>query len=413
MNHISLAELNAMVKQTLDSNLQPSYWVVAEIGDLRVNQRGHCYLELIEKEGESLLAKAKGTIWSYTYRNLSTWFQSMTGESLQPGLKVLLNIQVQFHELYGFSLNVRDIDPNYTLGEKARKKQEVISRLVEDGVFEMNRSLPLPLVPQRIAVISSPAAAGYEDFINQLHANSHGFQLRVRLFKSIMQGPEATESIIDSLHRINDLHEDFDAVVMIRGGGSQVDLDCFDTYELTSHMAQFPLPIITGLGHERDESVADLVAHTKLKTPTAVSEFLLQGMLDFENQIGELANRLNYVAMASIGETTARLLALNQEVFNVSRSAIYDHQRYLDQFGTKLALLCKSNLSDNLMRLNAAEHALKLVDPKMVLKRGFTITRVNNKPITASTTINDGDEVYTEGYNFQLTSSVIKRKKDD
>jgi len=205
MNHLSLFELSRLIKSALDNNLAPSYWVVCEISDLRENQRGHCYLELVEKEGDEVIAKMRGVIWANNYRNLSTWFYSATGQTLKTGLKILANVQIQFHEIFGLNLNIRDIDASFTLGEKEKQKHIVIDQLIEEGVFEINKTLNFPIVPQNIAIISSPTAAGYEDFINHLKNNQYGYKFSARLYKSIMQGDEAIPSIIESLHRINNL----------------------------------------------------------------------------------------------------------------------------------------------------------------------------------------------------------------
>jgi exodeoxyribonuclease VII large subunit len=265
------------IQKTLKDNLEPSYWVVGEIGAMNVNQKGHCYLELVETKEDKLIAKSRATIWSYTYSNLSTWFQGITGQPLSEGMKILANVKVSFHELYGFSLNIQDIDANYTLGEKERLKQEVINKLIADGVYEMNKELSLPVVPQQVAVISSPTAAGYGDFITHVDNNNYAYRIHTHLFPAIMQGDEAPSSIIKALLEIS-ATDVFDLVVLIRGGGSQLDLECFNDYDLCSHLAQFPLPVVTGIGHERDETIADMVAHTRQKTPTAVAEFIVQDL---------------------------------------------------------------------------------------------------------------------------------------
>jgi len=280
MDHLSLLELNKLIQDTLKNNLEPSYWIVAEIGELKVNQKGHCYLELLQNEESKVIARVRATIWSNTYRNLSTWFQGITGQPLAEGMKILANIKISFHELYGFSLNIQDIDASYTIGEKEKIRQEVINQLVNDGVFEMNKELTLPLVPQKVAVISSPTAAGYGDFMQHIDENPYAYRVNTKLYEAIMQGSEAPASIIQALHNVNEIGV-YDLVVLIRGGGSQLDLACFDNYELCSHLAQFPLPVLTGIGHERDDTIADMVAHTKLKTPTAVAEFILQGLAAF------------------------------------------------------------------------------------------------------------------------------------
>jgi len=290
---LKLSELNGLVKKAVGEAFTAPIWVICEISELKINRNGHCYLVLIEKEdnGDAIVAQAKATIWSYTFRMLQPYFESTTGQQLTEGLKVLVSVSVEFHELYGFSLNIRDIDPTYTLGDMARRRREIIARLQSEGVADMNKELTLPLVPQRIAIISSPTAAGYQDFINQLTNNPAKYHFHLRLFPAIMQGNQAESSIIGALEQIYRYESFFDAVVIIRGGGSQVDLSCFDNYNLAYFVTQFPLPVITGIGHEKDDSIVDLVAHTRLKTPTAVAEFLISGIAWFDQHLDDLKNR--------------------------------------------------------------------------------------------------------------------------
>ncbi len=276
-NPLSLCELLGSVKMTLKNHLTPSFWVIAEISELKVNYSGHCYLELIEKDsgGESIKAKVRATIWSSAYRMIQAYFESATRSKLAAGMKVMVKASVEFHELYGLSLNITDIEPSYTVGEMALKKQEIINRLIAEGVFGMNKSLSLPDLPRRIAVVSSKTAAGFGDFMDQLLKNDFGYKFYVKLFPAAMQGAEAEQSIIAALDAVFEAESQFDLVVIIRGGGSQSDLNCFNSYWLACHICQFPLPILTGIGHEQDETIADLVANTRLKTPTAVAEFLI------------------------------------------------------------------------------------------------------------------------------------------
>ena len=290
---LKLSELNGLVKKAIGEAFTAPIWVICEISELKINRNGHCYLVLIEKEenGDAIVAQAKATIWSYTFRMLQPYFESTTGQQLTEGLKVLVSVSVEFHELYGFSLNIRDIDPTYTLGDMARRRREIIARLQAEGVADMNKELTLPLVPQRIAIISSPTAAGYQDFIDQLATNPAKYHFHLKLFPAIMQGNQAESSIIGALEQIYRYERFFDAVVIIRGGGSQVDLSCFDNYNLAYFVTQFPLPVITGIGHEKDDSIVDLVAHTRLKTPTAVAEFLITGIALFEQHLDDLKNR--------------------------------------------------------------------------------------------------------------------------
>ena len=288
---ISLSELNELVKDTVKESFPSKYNIIAEISEFN-ESRGHAYLELIEKnEDDQLKAKARATIWASTYRMLKPYFETTTGHYLQAGLKILIVVTLEFHEIYGFSLNIKDIDPTYTIGDIEQKRLAIIKKLEDEGVLEMNKELEFPLVPQRIAVISSETAAGFGDFSDQLSKNSYGFSFEVKLFQSVMQGEETEQSIIEALEKIYETINDFDIVVIIRGGGSKSDLSWFDSYEIAVNIAQFPVPVITGIGHERDESVADMVAHTCLKTPTAAAEFIINELVRFQTYLNDLRNQ--------------------------------------------------------------------------------------------------------------------------
>ncbi len=306
---LKLSELNGRVRKSLSAAFPSPVWVIGEISEIKTNQSGHCYLMLVEKEegGDRIVAQARATIWSYTYRMLRPFFETTTGQALTDGLKVLVSATVEFHELYGYSLNIRDIDPTYTLGDMAKRRREIIRRLTEEGVVDMNKELELPLVPQRIAVVSSPTAAGYEDFVDQLKNNSYGYSFYVKLFPAVMQGTQAETSIIGALERIYSYEEFFDVVVIIRGGGSASDLLCFDNYNLAYHITQFPLPVLTGIGHEKDDSIVDLVAHTRLKTPTAVAEFLISGAARFEATLSELEKQFTDQVLEIIDQEKTRI----------------------------------------------------------------------------------------------------------
>lgn len=411
MNHLSLLELNNTVKKALEKQLDSSYWVIAEISEIRLNPKGHCYLELVEKEGNSILAKSKGTIWAYTYRNLSTWFEGMTGQSLRAGLKILFNASVQYHELYGLSLNIKDIDAGFTIGEKALNRQKVINQLHEDGVMNMNKELLLPLVPQRVAVISSQTAAGYGDFSDQLLHNEYNYKFTTLLFPAVMQGNTAPDSIIEALMNINSHIDDYDLVVLIRGGGSQLDLDCFDNYELNAHLAQFPLPILTGIGHERDESVADLVAHTSLKTPTAVAEFLIQGVMLYEQKLIEGVNFIIENAQRAIEAQKTLLHNATVSLSNYTLAKISNQQHQLLRSKERLKYSVTKKVDSEKMKLEQLEQAARLLSPTNVLQRGYSITLVNNKPVNAKSKIKKGDTVTTETAYNKIFSTVDTTKK--
>lgn len=405
MEHLSLFELNKVIKTILDTNLEPSYWVVAEIGEMRTNQSGHCYLELVEKDESKVVAKSRATIWSYTYRNLSTWFEGMTGEPLRAGLKILCNVTIQFHELYGMSINIKDIDANFTIGERARIRKQVIDQLINDGVFDMNRELSLPLVPQKIAVISSPTAAGFGDFMDQINNNQYGYQINIQLFNAIMQGDKAAESIIAAVHEVHSHLDKFDLLVIIRGGGSQVDLDCFDNYELAAHLAQFPLPLISGIGHERDETVTDLVAHTKMKTPTAVAEFIISGINAYERRMEDAFSTIyNYVHQKFVHFDQI----LDNAVLRLRSATNENHQLMgfrLQELKQKLSNSVEKNISKNEERLSVAEKTIELLDPQSILKRGYTLTLINGKRVN-SKNIQKGDTIKTIGKDISITSKI-------
>ncbi len=434
MKHYSLLELNQEISEVLNNHLEPSYWVIAEISQVQVNQKGHCYLELVEKENNSLLAKMRGTIWSYTYRNLITWFEKMTQQTLKPGMKILFNAVVQYHELYGLSLNIRDIDANFTLGERALRKVEIIEKLKEEGVFEMNKNLSLPLVPQRVAIISSPTAAGFGDFRDQLHHNSYQYQFHTQLFPAVMQGQEAETSIIAAMHQIFSSVNDFDLLVMIRGGGASVDLDCFDSYELSAHVAQFPLPVITGIGHDRDETICDLVAHTKLKTPTAVSEFLVTGMRNYEEKIDDLFYSIYQAVNLRLNEESLfieRIIHQMERSFHQSANkhlkkldqliASMNHSVYnclnreskqLDRFNENLKLKAPKLIKSQSDKLHHFQKFLEAVDPEKTLRRGFSISKINGVSLkNYSKQIKKGDVLETIADNLTLHSEINQIEK--
>lgn len=435
MQYFSLYDLNQKIKSALAAELEPTYWVVAEIGEMRVGQNGHCYLDLVEKNGDYLYAKIRATIWCNTFRGLGGWFESMTGEALRPGLKILAQVSVSFHHLYGLSLNVKDIDAQYTLGERALKRQEVINQLIEDGVFDMNKGLVLSDTPQQMAVISSPTAAGLEDFMKQLQENRLGYGFSVDLFKAKMQGNEAEDSLIKALHQIYNQYEQedenvYDCVIIIRGGGAQVDLDCFDSYNVAAHVAQFPIPVITGIGHERDETVIDLIAHTRMKTPTAVAEFLVNRLSAFEETLDEQVRSLTKVVGNALSahdyqiqkviadlklSVSAHLLNQRHQLERVTDSLHYASSNKISQCMQRVDQLlellqqgAKTAIGEEYQRMNVTEKLLQLTDPDSVLKRGYSITYLEGKPIHSLNTLKEGMVLKTKTNRALITSSVNK-----
>lgn len=405
MKSLSLFELNETIKKTLDKHLEPSYWIVAEIGEMRTHQSGHCYLELIEKQEDKVIAKMRGTIWAYTYRNLSTWFENITGQPIKRGLKILCLVQVQFHELYGLSLNIKDIDATFTLGERARKRQETIIQLKEDGVYDLNKQLMLPVVTQHLAVISSPSAAGFGDFTDQLENNARGYGFNIKLFKALMQGEKAAESIIDALLSISEKENVYDAVVIIRGGGSQIDLDCFDNYDLAAHVAQFPLPILTGIGHDRDETITDLVAHTRLKTPTAVAEFLINGMMAYEDHLDMIFSKIHQIVTSTIHSNRQQLSGLRHRLSSASTRLLEKQYFNLQLIQKQLNTLPFNGINANRQKIEALEKAIELLNPENIFKRGYSFTTVEGKPVSTDT-VKTGDKIKTYTNDLVITSEI-------
>jgi exodeoxyribonuclease VII large subunit len=306
--HISLSQLQGMIAHALDAAFPVPVWVVAEIADMKVNGSGHCYLELVEKSvgtGAVPRAQARAVVWRGTWVSLSAYFRGVTGSALAIGMKVLVKVVISYHELYGFSLVVSDIDPSYTLGEAERARQETIARLQADGVWDMNREVGLPLVVQRIAVVSSSAAAGWRDFVQEL--SRYPFRFEVELFEAVMQGMATEGSIVAALEKIAAQADEFDVVVVIRGGGGASDLSAFDSYRLASHIAQFPLPVATGIGHDKDRSVADMVAAMEFKTPTAVAVWLGEGLVSIAGLLDDMMRRVSETASAILEREGRRL----------------------------------------------------------------------------------------------------------
>ena len=326
---LTLSELNEQISKALQGAFPSSVWVIAEISELKENRNGHCYLELIEKQGFEIVARSRATIWSYTYRMLKPYFETTTGQLFAQGIKILVQVAVEFHSSFGLSLNIKDIDPIYTVGDMAMQRKEIVNRLQTEGVFDMNKELELPLVPQKIAVISSATAAGYQDFMNQLETNEFGFRFYTKLFQATMQGSETVASIIFALERIFQYEDFFDTVVIIRGGGATADLSSFDSYDLAFNITQFPLPVITGIGHEKDDTIIDLVAHTRLKTPTAVAEFLIKGMERFYD----------------------RMLEMENEIVQLSRELIDSHKKELEQAALNLNNTVTGFINNNQVHL--------------------------------------------------------------
>ena len=422
--HVTLYELNHLVSKVIESEMPNEYWVEAELSECR-ESRGHCYMELIQKDERTAtpIAKASAKCWANKWMLIRPGFERTTGQRFHAGMKVLLKVFAQFHEAYGFSWIVSDIDPTYTLGDMARKRQEIIRQLKEEGVFDLQKELQLPLFCQRIAVISSETAAGYGDFCNQLADNPYGFQFQTRLFPAIMQGEGVEQSIINALNRIFDLTkgqtpcEVFDCVVIIRGGGATSDMSGFDTLALAENVANFPLPIITGIGHDRDESILDMVSHIRVKTPTAAAALLidhLKTVLDVINDAQEQIVRLaqqkltfHKSRLSTFAEILprlftnvktrqeARLDSLNSRMTTAIRQSIITHQSLINALEVKMPIILDRRLMAEQHRLQLIEEKTKNLDPILLLRRGYSITLHNGKAVRSPQQLQSGDEIET------------------
>ncbi len=452
---LSLLELNRQIRSLLHERFPVSLWVVAEISEINQHRSGHCYLELVEKNQlNQVVAKSRATIWSRTFRMLKPYFEQSTGMSLAAEQKVLVSVSVEFHELYGHSLNILDIDPNYTLGDHTRRRKEIIEKLRNEGVFDMNRELELPAFLQKIALISSSTAAGYGDFIDQLHRNQYGLRFETKLFPATMQGDKSPQSIMDAMNLVYESEENFDVLVIIRGGGSRSDLITFDDYELAYHCTQFPIPIFTGVGHDRDESIVDMVVYSAFKTPTAVAEFLIQHQHQHQLKLIELeddllqvirermafeknrlvrnSDRLVPQVQSILQRHKHRLQVLETLSLSASRSSLREQQNRiqhaasrlqganalhtlrqrnkLDQYQNRLQEVSKRTLPFQLQRLQSLQHRLTLLDPVQVIKRGYTLNYQGNNIITSISQLQTDQAFETVFKDGKVVSKILSTK---
>lgn len=386
MESVSLSKLCGFIEQTLEPLSQQTFNVRAEISSLSVSG-GHCYMELVEKSSSGLIAKVRAICWRNMWPMISSYFTQVTNETLKVGLEVLFEIKVQYSALYGVSLIISGIDPSYTLGKHAQERQQTIERLRKDGVIDMQKELSLSTLPKRLAIISSSEAAGYQDFCHQLQES--GFSFSTKLYKAFVQGDAAPQSIISALNiifgEITDRKEHFDAVLIIRGGGSNLDLSCFDNYNLANNVAQFPLPIITGIGHTRDISVVDIVAFRTLKTPTAVADYLVAIMQEQQELLNHLKISLYATAQKRIARQTTKLE-------RVKRTISESFNRYIHQ---------QSNF------LYVAANTIRMSSPAEIYRRGYSLTTINGQPIKSIADITTGTHITTEFSDGTIQSIVI------
>lgn len=442
MESVSLKDYLAGVRQAISLGVDPDVWVRAEISELRVNPSGHCYLTLIEKEDAgrmSVCAKANAIVWANVYRMMEAMFEQVTHQPLMPGMNVLVRVTPNFHEAYGFSLVIGDIDPTFTLGDMARRRQEVIDRLMADGVWDMNRDLPFPTLPQRIAVISSQTAAGFGDFINQLQQNERGFKFYWHLFPAIMQGVDAPASIIDALDAVFEVQDRFDCVAIVRGGGASADMLAFDDYDLNCCCAQFPLPILSGVGHERDTCVLDMVACKRCKTPTAVAAYLVDCLEQQYSRLcdaqGAFAGCVRQLLQAekermdgcvyaitktvplSLMQERGRLAALSASLKMAVLNRSHQEEQALGRVKTalkggaqllnqrllvkaeaqraRLAHAVKALMAVKRNRVELLEQKVNLLSPQTLLEKGYSLTLLNGKAVSSTKKLKEGDCITT------------------
>ena len=430
MEPLTLYELNNLVRGVVEGALSDEYWLQAELSEVREAYNGHCYVEFVEKDkrGRDLVAKARGVIWAGTYSLLKPMFEREAGRPLSPGLKVLVKVTVSFHELYGYSLTVRDIDPTYTLGDLARLRREILAQLEADGILDDNKSLPMPLLANRIAVISSATAAGYGDFCNQLLGNEYGFRFTTRLFPAVMQGERVEQSVLSALDAIMAEHDRWDVVVIIRGGGATSDLSGFDTYLLAAACAQFPLPVITGIGHERDDTVIDAVAHTRVKTPTAAAAFLVNHQLETAARLDDLCRRMvsgvemrmerergrmvqvaarlssAFVRVRTAGER--RLDCFSQRMRHAWLQRRADDEHRLQRTGERMRTALPRRMEREHFRLQLAGQRCEAANPETLLKRGYSMTFCGGELVRDAARLHAGEELTTRLAEGEIRSIV-------
>lgn len=431
VNHLSLYELNSLVRDVISMSLPDSYWVEAELSEAREGYGGHCYMELIEKDEHSNtpIAKAHASCWRTRWMLLKPQFERVTGQRIHAGMKVLLKVHAQFHENYGFSWIVDDIDPTYTMGDMARKRMEIIQTLKEEGVFDLQKELKLPMFCQRIAVISSATAAGYGDFCNQLADNGYGLQFTTALFAATMQGEGVEQSVISALNRINEEWENWDCVVIIRGGGATSDLSGFDTLALAENVANFPLPIITGIGHERDESVLDMISFQRVKTPTAAAAFLVDHLTEVYARIEDAQEAIVNYVKRRLQVERMKFERLSTQIPTLFSLVKVRQSNRLDQLLNRLKVKAERIPADGLHRLEMLEARLKepvarklerelhridmlsqraiAQDPERLLNRGYSITLKDGKSIKDASQLKAGDEIETR-FAKGVAKAVVK-----
>lgn len=404
----TLLELNHMVRETIERQMDGKYWVEAELSDL--HDRNHCYMELVENDpfGPTPLAKARAVCWANRWTALRSKFERQTQQQLRPGIKVRMMVTPTFHEAYGFAYQVSDIDPDYTLGDIVRKRMEIIRQLKESGIFDLQRELVLPRFAQRIAVISSAQAAGYGDFCHQIDDNSYGLSFSHELFAAIMQGEQVEQSVIAALDRINARIDEFDVVVIIRGGGATTDMSGFDTLALAENVANFPLPIITGIGHDRDECILDMVSYMRVKTPTAAAAFLIDHLSEVYTALVSARERISRIAERHLAYEKMRLKQLADRIPTLFALTRERQTKRIDALAHRLDSAATQRLERERHRLQLVAQRAQAQDPIHILRRGYSITLHNGHALRSGDELADGDIIETRLEQGTLKSEIRK-----
>jgi len=405
--HYTLRQLNLLVREAIEETLPDEYWVEAELSECRENS-GHCYMELIEKDEHSNtpVARASAKCWRQTWQMTKPYFERTTGQLLRAGMKVLVKVYAQFHEAYGFSWIISDIDPTYTLGDMARKRQEIIRQLKEEGIFDLQRELRIPTFAKRIAVISAQNAAGYGDFCRQLEDNDYSFRFEVTLFPAVMQGEQVEQSVINALNSIYERIHDYDVVCILRGGGATADLSGFDTLALAENVAQFPLPIITGIGHDRDESILDMVANTKVKTPTAAAALLIDNLLRILERLDDASQRISNAVNQRISSQKIKIASMTSLIPTLTLRMVGDQRHRIDTIGNRLPIAIERRLTNQKHLLESLSIKLQGFDPQLLLSRGYSITLKDGRAVRDPKQLKPGDEIETRLEKGNITSIV-------
>ncbi|KPK02000.1 MAG: hypothetical protein AMK71_03680 [Nitrospira bacterium SG8_35_4] len=405
---LSLYELNQLIKDVIETAFPQAFLVTAEIASCDVKR--HCYLNLIDKEDDTIRAEMKAVIWANRYQVVSRFFEEATGVRLSKGIKVLFQAELSFHERYGLKLNILNIDPSYTIGELAVRRKEILERLVRENLISRNKEIGFPLVPQRIGIISSSTAAGYEDLMNHLMNNPYKYQFACILYEAVMQGDRAEDSIVEALHQCAEDASGLDVVVIVRGGGGQVDLHCFDSYEIGKAIALLPLPVISGIGHQRDITVVDEVSNRRVKTPTAVADMIITSLKEFEGRIDSSAHDLIYGVNTMRTDLKENLMSVSKGLEIAARNRVLDNVHRLTALFKGLRY-CTKLVKNEALNLRVKENSIQHLNPRNVLKRGYSITYSNGKAVKAVSDVSEGDSLRTVLYRGEITSMVEKKKK--